>query len=522
VGAGLPVITKIDLVEPEWLELVSQELSERLSHSVIGFDPPIAVSAKTGAGIELLRGRLRARASEISRPHSEDLFRLPIDRSFSVAGVGTVVTGTAWSGRIAIGDLVRVLPGSGEGRVRSIETHGRARERSEPGARTAVGIAGLDRTQTRRGGVLLSQATAWEVTNALDVELLLLPSAPRPLRARTRVRFLLGTAEVMARVLPRSPLEPGQRGPARLVLEQPLVARGEDRFVLRSFSPVTTIGGGRVLDPSPPRRRSVWPTGLPASDPGARFLALLERRPAGILSGDLPLLLGLPPADAARIAASAPHVRKLEGRWVSAASLEAIAGRALDLLRQFHHTHISDPGLPLETLRHSLRAPESLVDASLGDLERARRIRRTDGLVALAGFAPRVAGGEAEIDRIVQMLAEADLSPPTVAELTRLTGRTDVAATLRLAAARGDVEAVERDRYYSREALQRFTRTLEELGRDRPIIPADVRERLGISRKFLIPLLEWADGKGVTVRVGDARKLRSQLDTPARVRPFSD
>jgi selenocysteine-specific elongation factor len=241
----------------------------------------------------------------------------------------------------------------------------------------------------------------------------------------------------------------------------------------------------------------------------------------GILTLDLPLLLGLPPADAAKAASAVPDARKLQDRWVSAASLEAIAARALEVLRQFHSTHISDPGLPLETLRHSLRAPQELVEASLGDLERARRIRRTDGVVALAGFAPRVAGGEAEIDRIVRLLTDAELSPPTVAELARLTGRTDVAATLRLAAARGDVEAVERDRYYSREALQRFTRTLEELGRDRPIVPADVRDRLGISRKYLIPLLEWADGKGVTVRVGDARRLRSQLDTPARLRPFS-
>jgi selenocysteine-specific elongation factor len=324
------------------------------------------------------------------------------------------------------------------------------------------------------------------------------------------VRLLLGTAEVMARVLPRNPLEPGQPSVARLVLEQPLVARGEDRFVLRSYSPVTTIGGGRVLDPFPPRRRSVWSVGLSATEPGVRFLALLERRPGGVLAGDLPVLLGLPPAEAAKIASAAPNVRKLERHWVSAAALEALAARALDLLREHHHTHMSDPGLPLETLRHSLRAPESLVDASLLDLEHARRIRRADGVVALAGFAPRVAGGEAEIDRIVRMLAEAELSPPTVAELSRLTGRTDVAATLRLAAARGDVEAVERDRYYSRQALQRFTQALEELGRDRPIVPADVRDRLGISRKFLIPLLEWADGKGVTIRVGDVRRLRSR------------
>jgi len=510
VRAGVPVITKIDLVEPDWMELISQELSERLSHSPIGFDPPIAVSARTGVGIELLRERLRARASEVARPHADDLFRLPIDRSFSVAGVGTVVTGTAWSGHVAIGDWVRVLPGSGQGRVRSIESHGQALERSEPGGRTAVGIAGLDRAEAGRGSVLVRQAESWEVTSALDVELLVLPSAPLPLRARTRVRLLLGTAEVMARVLPRSPLEPGQRGPARLVLEQPLVARGGDRFVLRSFSPVTTIGGGRVLDPSPPRRRSSWPAGLPAIEPGPRFLALLERRPAGIRGEALPLLLGIPPAEAAKIASAAPNVRKLEPGWVSAASLEAISARALELLRQYHQTHISDPGLPLETLRHSLHAPQTLVDAALGDLERARRIRRTDGLVALAGFAPRVAGGEAEIARIVRLLSQAELNPPTVAELSRLTGRTDVAATLRLAAARGDVEAVERDRYYSREALQRFTRTLEELGRDRLIVPADVRDRLGISRKFLIPLLEWADGKGVTVRVGDARRLRGR------------
>jgi len=510
VSAGIPVLTKIDLVEPDWAELVSQELSERLRQSVLEFDPPVAVSTKTGAGIELLRERLRARAAGLVRRHSEDLFRLPIDRCFSVAGVGTVVTGTAWSGRIAIGDSVRVLPGSGEGRVRSIEMHGRAMAKSEPGARTAVGIAGLDRAQAERGAVLVSPAEPWEVTTALDVELALLPTALHPLRPRTRVRLLLGTAEVMARVLPRGTLQPGQRGQARLVLEQPLIARGEDRFVLRSFSPVTTIGGGRVLDPHPPRRRAAWPEGLSAAQPGSRFLALLERRPAGILDAELPLLLGVPPDDAGKLAAAAPRVRKLEGRWVSGAVLDAIAGRALEALRGFHQSHISDPGLPLETLRHSLRAPQGLVDAALGDLERGHRIRRTDGVVALAGFAPRVAGGEAEIDRIVRLLTEAQLSPPTVAELSRLTGRTDVAATLRLAAARGDVEAVERDRYYSREALQRFTSALQELGRDRSIVPADVRDRLGISRKYLIPLLEWADGKGITVRVGEGRKLRSQ------------
>jgi selenocysteine-specific elongation factor len=508
VRAGIPVITKTDLVESEWVELVSQELAERLRESGLDFDPPVAVSARTGAGVDFLRDRLRGRAATLARPHQDDLFRLPIDRSFSVAGVGTVVTGTAWSGRIAIGDPVRVLPGKGEGRVRSIESHGLALGQSEPGARTAVGIAGLDRALARRGAVLVSQGVPWEATAALDAEIALLPGARHPLRVRTRVRLLLGTAEVMARVLPRGPLQPGHRGVARLVLEQPLVTRGQDRFVLRSYSPVTTIGGGRVLDPHPPRRRSGWPAALSSIQSNERFLALLERRPAGIPEAELPLLLGVPPAEAGNIAAAAPAARKVDGQWVSGAVLESIAGRALEALRQYHHTHISDPGLPLETLRHSLRAPQGLVDASLGDLERGHRIRRSDGVVALAGFAPRVAGGEAEIDRVVRLLIQAQLSPPSVPELVRLTGRTDVAATLRLAAARGDVEAVERDRYYSREALERFIKTLEELGRDRPIVPAELRERLGISRKYLIPLLEWADMKGITVRVGDSRRLK--------------
>ena len=190
---------------------------------------------------------------------ANDLFRLPIDRAFSVAGVGTVVTGATWSGRVSLGDAVVLLPGGAGGRVRSLETHGAGLERSIPGARTAVGISGLDREEARRGTVLVQAGSPWTPSSALDVEIGLEASAPRPLSARARVRLHLGTAEVMARVLPRSPIAPGESGLARLALEQPIVARGGDRFVLRSYSPVTTIGGGRVLDPIPPRRRVLWP-----------------------------------------------------------------------------------------------------------------------------------------------------------------------------------------------------------------------------------------------------------------------
>lgn len=510
VPAGIPVVTKADLADPEWVELVAAELGERLARSPVAFEPPIAVSARTGQGIEQLRARLSALAATVAVRPAGDLFRLPVDRAFSVAGVGTVLTGTAWSGRIAGGDAVLLLPTGEGGRVRSIEIHGTPVERSAPGARIAVGVAGLARESARRGAILVQEGFAWTPTTAIDAKVALGSAAPRPLGSRSRVRLHLGTAEVMARVLPRSPIEPGGTGMARLALEQPIVARGGDRFVLRSYSPVTTIGGGRVLDPIPPRRRVLWPAGLDAGEPAERFRSLLERRPTGLSVAILPIVLGPAPRTSEEVARGEPTARLVGSHWVATAMVEGKAAQALDTIRRYHRSRPSDPGMPLETLRHSLRTPDDVAEAALDDLRGSGRIRRVEGLVALAGFAPRVEGGDAEIDRIVRILEEASLSPPSLPELERETGRRDVAAMLRLAAASGRVEAVERDRYYARGALDRFVTTLTEVGSRSDIAPAALRERLGISRKYLIPLLEWADGKGITMRVGEGRRLRSK------------
>jgi selenocysteine-specific elongation factor len=386
-------------------------------------------------------------------------------------------------------------------------------ERSEPATRTAVGIAGLERTAVRRGMVLVEEGSPWAPTTALDVEVALAEGAPRALLPRSRVRLHLGTAEVMARVSPRSAIEPGGRGIARLTLDEPVVARGDDRFVLRSYSPIVTIGGGRVLDPLPPRRRSLWPAGLTGA--GAdRLRAVLERRPAGVAAALLPVVLGLPPGVAATLAAETGGVRLARDVWVDERIHARGSARALDLLRAFHRNHPSERGMPLETLRRGVAAREGIAGAVVEDLLRTGRIRRQDGVVSLGGFVPRVEGGEAEVDRIVGILEAAALTPPSLAELERQTGRRDLAALLRLAAADGRVEAVERDRYYARGALERFVNALTEVGQAATIAPGALRDRLGISRKFLIPLLEWADGKGLTVRVGDGRRLRAGARAP--------
>ena len=503
----LPVVTKRDLVEQDWLELVLAEVAARGRRSSVKFDPPMAVSAVTGDGIEPLRRRLREHAQRAERRPDDDVFRIPVDRAFSGAGVGTVITGTAWSGVVAVGDRVRLLPGGVEGRVRSIESHGQALARSRPGTRIALGLAGLERTDARRGQVVVAADVPWPVSERLDVAIRLLPGL-RPLAARSRVRLHLGTAEVMARVAPRPG---GLEGPllARLRLERPLVGRGGDRFVLRSYSPVTTVGGGTVLDPDPPARSGAWPVGLADPDPRVRVGALVARRPYGISTASLPVLSGLTPDAAEQAAIAVQDLQRVGDLWVRRSVIAQACERAVAALGRFHRDAPAELGMPLETLRRALAVPDVLGAAALEALSRDRRIEVHQAHARLAGFAPRVAGGDAEIDRVVAILRKAGLTPPSVAELERETGRRDIAAMLRLAAARGQVQAVERDRYYEEAALRRFTDAVRELGRTGDIQPSALRERLGISRKFLIPLLEWADGRGITVRSGEGRRLAS-------------
>jgi selenocysteine-specific elongation factor len=240
-----------------------------------------------------------------------------------------------------------------------------------------------------------------------------------------------------------------------------------------------------------------------------RLAALVERRSRGIAAASLPQLLGVPSGRAMVVAKGSPAIRQVADTFVSAVSLEALGARCLGSLRRHHREHPLDRGMPLETLRRSLRASDDLVEAVLDDLTRTGRMRRQQGLAALAGFTPRVPGGDAAVDDIVHVLEEAGLTPPNVSELMRQTGRPDAGAILRLAAGTGRVEQVEPDRYYTRSALDRFVRALGETGTEAPIVPSELRQRLGITRKYLIPLLEWADLKGFTAWDGGARRLRA-------------
>ena len=518
IKRGIPVITKSDLVEPEWASLVALEVAEWLKGSPIEFDSPRPVSVVSKQGMEELRNRIREVAAAIPSREGDDLFRLPVDRSFSVAGIGTVVTGTAWSGRLAVGDHVTVLPARKPARVRSVQVHGADTATAEPGMRVALGLAGVSREEVARGDTIVEAGAEWESTLAVDVMLSLLPDAPRALVSRARVRIHLGTSEIIARVFPRVPrIAPGSAGPARLTLETPGVARGGDLFVIRSFSPVTTIGGGRVVDPLPPRKKAPWPEGLNDEGLAPRLEALIDRRPQGISAKLLPVLLGTNEAVIHDLLAKSDRFLRAEDHWVSRGMVEALAQVAVSRVEQFHKSRPQERGMPLAELMQSLRSNTWLARTVLRELERSGKLINHDGLAARPGHNPRVSKGGDQVNRLVNSIVQAGLAPPSTAELSVSLAVKDVAAALRIAVGEGLLVPVERDRHYAPEALERFVAALGDLAPGGLITPAQVRDRLGISRKFLIPLLEWADAQGITVREGEGRRVRPGRQLPWRV-----
>ena len=515
VRRGIPVLTKRDLVDDEWLALVRTEVAERLSRSRLRWRSPIAVSALTAEGLEDLKKALLEVVEDLPDRSPDDLFRLPIDRVFAIAGAGTVVTGSTWSGTVAAGANVRLLPLDREVRVRSIQVHGQEAEQAGPGRRTALALVGVAKEELDRGHVAVT-GPGWAATSTLDVSLELLPAVRKPLAVRTRIRVHLGTAEVLGRVAQVRAIGPGDSGLARLLLERPLVARGGDRFVIRSFSPVTTIGGGVVLDPFPPRRPRVSERGLTVGQPVSERLARVvdEAGLVGVRVGDLAVRLGILPSDLpSTIAAAGKGILSVADVLVSRRAIAAEVDRLAGVVARYHEEYPLDPGLSLQALRAGVTAPSPVLDLLV-----EHGVKKQAWELAEGGAAVRKPGWQAALKaragdaggRLAQRLAEARWQLPTVSELEREFSDPSVPALLAHLAREGSVERVDQERYALKQALEEFRRavedTLKELG---AATPAQFRDRLGLTRKYLIPLLEWADRRGITSRKGDTRVLRA-------------
>ncbi|MEJ7808799.1 MAG: selenocysteine-specific translation elongation factor [Gemmatimonadaceae bacterium] len=500
VRGGVIALTKTDLVDAEWLGLVREELDELVAGTPLEGAPAVGTSVVTGDGIAALREAITrvARAAPSRQP--DDLFRLPVDRSFTVRGTGTVVTGTVWSGMLRRDETVRLMPGSRRARVRGVESHGAPVAAALPGMRSAIALAGIDVGDVGRGTVLVTDPS-WRESRTLLADVTLLAPDP-PIGPRTALRFHLGTSEVGARVIARrETLSGAEPAPARIALDEPVVARAGDRFVLRGGSPLVTVGGGVVVDPTPEHRRSrANPAGRGDARERLRY-ALAAAGTRGIETASLPVRIGLRPDEAAVLAGMLPDAVQAGDRLYEAPVVAQLVERLREFVRAHHADNPLEDGASLQSVRARLGASselaEEVVRRSLarGDVEIAGPVLRE------CGWAPRLTAAEERASADLRAALErAGREPPGIAELSEERGPT-TASLLRLLERTGVLVQVDADRYYVRSAVEEMIAALRgAMQPGREYGPPELRDILGFSRKFLIPFLEYCDRAGITER----------------------
>ena len=509
ITAGVVAITKSDLVDAEWLALVEDDVRTTIAASSLATAQVIPVSSTTGAGLDALRQALAHAAAGVPARSSDDIFRLPIDRVFTVRGTGTVVTGTVWSGTLARDATVRLFPSNATARVRGVHAHGKVVDSVCAGDRAAIALVGIELDQVHRGSVLV-QSDAWGETRVIRADVMLLPHAASTLGPRSRVRFHLGTSEVGARLVVRDAvLEAGVTLSARVVLDHPVVVRAGDRFVLRAASPVATLGGGIVTDPLAPLRAKPW--GVAPRD-ARTTLALLTREAgsAGVAVRELPVRLGIMPSDVIPLLASVQGWR-VAGRFLDGEARTNLEDAAISLLADYHRTHPLEPGAPLQWLRSRLRASDDVATGILAAMMESGALRATGGTVAHRDFVPHLDAAREPLGAAIRLaLTEAGAEPPTVDELAGTLAVTPEAVheLMRWLARDGSIVALEPGRYVQREALERLRGVLAiGMTEPREYTPSELRDLLGLTRKFLIPVLEYCDREGYTIRGELGRRL---------------
>jgi selenocysteine-specific elongation factor len=505
VSRGVVALTKCDLVDDEWRELVIEDLRALLVDTSFAGAPIVATSSTTGAGLEDLKHAIGDMAREVPARAADDLFRMPVDRAFTIKGTGTVVTGTVWSGRLTREATVRVLPADRTVRVRGLQTHGDQVQIAEPGHRTAVALAGIDVDDVHRGSFLVTDG-AWRTSRVIRADVILLDDAPKSLRARTAVRFHIGTADIGARIVASDGvLAPGERKFARIVLDEPVVLRAGDRFVLRSASPAATIGGGIVIDPFATRRARPWEVEPDSSAASRLRLALAEAGESGIDISSLPIRLGVSPRD---LDGLLEHDETLciEARAYAADTATDLESRLVRLVDGAHRARPLEPGVSLQEVRSRLGAPQALVDFVLARAVERRAIETDGGMIRAAGWTPRLTDAQREaLRQIDDTIRAAAHEPPSVAELEPKFGSV-VSDLLRHLERDGRIVAVEPERYYSTASLNSLIDRLRVgMTKGKDYSPAELRELLGVSRKFLIPFLEYCDRQALTARTARGR-----------------
>ena len=522
VKRGIVALTKSDLVDEMRLLELEAEVRAFVAGSFLEMAPIIPVSSVTRAGLDVLTAAL-ADAGRLVEPRPDsELFRMPVDRVFVMHGFGTVIAGTILSGEVKAGDRIEILPEGREVKVRGVQVHREKRDRSVIGQRTALNLQDVDKEFLRRGQVAAAPGVLAPATR-IDARLRLLAGAPKELKTRDRVRFHTGTDEVIARVvlLEKEKAQPGDSVLAQFVLESPTAALHGDRFIIRTFSPVQTIGGGEILDVSPPRHKRFDPGAIEGvkrwEGPLTSIVeqALRKRSPRPLAPDDVARELGKRAADAAAAFAALAAAGTIvavpgeRGAYVLRRDAERQGERMLDLVKRFFKANPASAAMPLADLRTQFvqGADESLFKWVLDGLVGQAALERRENAIAVPGREAKVSTKDLELAlRIEAEFKRGRFETPSEDDVCRKLGlhervfKTAVHGLIQ----QGRLVRLDPKVVYHRDFLEKAREaTLDLLRKRREVTIADLKDRLQVSRKYSCALIEYFDRTGVTKRVGD-------------------
>lgn len=532
VTQGLFVITKADLATPARIREVEEEIEMLASGTPFEGAPMLPFSAITREGLPALQAAIVAGLARCAKTEPEAYFRMPVDRAFTLQGHGLVVTGTAHTGKVKVGENLICLPGGERFRVRSIQVHGQTLENAGWGQRVALNLVGSEAASVKRGQVVCHEKLA-RTSQRFDAHVEIPRAGARGLRSHQRVRVHLGTAEITAKLVflqGKDKVESNQSAYCQITLDEPALVMRGDRFILRDEVARRTLGGGIVLHPWATRHKQREEGGLAKLEAlrGGDFAALVDLLLTESESPSLPLdsicqFFNLTANDAAVRLSKIKSAQKLnlegEQLFVSQLRWQSLGEAAIRLVGQFHKAQPLGAGMDLEDLRAKLRAGLTpavyryLIDQRVA----AKVLAREGNLVRLPGHSVNVGGAEkALMDKVLGILAADEMAPPDLAAIEKLTEapKPRLIEALKLLERQGDVVRVGSELCFKASAVDKVRAALREhLIQHSTITAAGFRDLIGSTRKYVIPFLEYFDRTGFTIRVGDNRKLKS----PAKV-----
>lgn len=516
IKSGLIAITKADLVEKEWLELAEDEVRDFVKGTFLEEAVRVPVSSKTMFNIELLKEEIKNVALGVEPKQTKGLFRLPIDRVFILKGFGTVVTGTAISGSISVDDTVEILPSTIKSRVRGLHSHGKPMQTAYAGQRVAINLQGVKKEELKRGDTVVIPER-FISTKTIDAKVELLSDAPA-LKSKGLVHFYLGTSDVLARIIlyERDELKAGESCYCQFRLQDPVISMSGDRYIIRRFSPVETIGGGEVLDPSSYRRkRKEGIDDLKIFESGTLSEKIATKiKKAGMRGMPISFIEGWIKAEIPSIKDSISTLKEnnvllqFEDILLHNSALNAFKEALKKIMTEFHEKNPLKSGMLKEELRANLTIEPRLFSGMITSL---KDIAIDKEIVRLATHSMALSAADETLKiKILELLENSGFQPPTKEELSRSLelDQKHLSDILRLMAKEGSLVRINDSMYITTSTYNKIIESLKDFFRRKPeMTVAEFRDILSTTRKYALPFLEYLDSNKITLRVGDVRKL---------------